>query len=627
VVDFTREIKQATETASATPQLAAPSNSLGADIVNAVGTGMQFYQQQQAKTQLQELTQKQSAQERMIAEGIMGYREQRQSIANQEGITRTQLAEYDKKFLSRYPPEMQYEIVSGTNKLTGTNLGAMSSSISAKEKEKRNAEMDIKVKRATMEDAVASSSSSSGYSVHGIQDMSEEELRNLHIQGQIDAGERQRSSAVLTKSIAQGTYNEMEAKKKTKAFLSAALPQFRNQFSSSILTTIDGLGGFNNITGLGGKEAMLDVIQLQKRSIPQLILEQQQNAKDKGITYSLEQQNAFKTAATEEITRAEELLSDESYVKLFDAQNDRILRDGLFKMSTSSDPQERAAAISTLMMMSSNIPLGDVEKSAIAKITSRAISGQIRFNIEDDESTPAQKVTVLTEKIKQESLGGGYSETDKKHNAAIVLNSITGTKQEVNAFANAGGINKLARSIASTEGKSLSLEAYAEIEEALFSESYKRVSAAQARAINTQTSRTYSAGTGRSSDRIMVSTDVLKNFSLSPDTGLLENISGSYVVPDSVKRYNSYMKDLFKSFEILGVDEGRVKDFIDNAIKSMMVLEGKQPVITPVKTKKESVAAPPPTPKLTQIDYSDYDDGMYEDEEGNQIKIRKGKVV
>ena len=44
MVDFTREIKQATKTASQTPKFAAPSSSLGGDIVNAVGTGLQFFQ-------------------------------------------------------------------------------------------------------------------------------------------------------------------------------------------------------------------------------------------------------------------------------------------------------------------------------------------------------------------------------------------------------------------------------------------------------------------------------------------------------------------------------------------------------------------------------------------------------
>jgi soluble cytochrome b562 len=31
--------------------------------------------------------------------------------------------------------------------------------------------------------------------------------------------------------------------------------------------------------------------------------------------------------------------------------------------------------------------------------------------------------------------------------------------------------------------------------------------------------------------------------------------------------------------------------------------------------------------KLTQIDYSEYEDGIYEDEDGEKVRIRKGKVV
>lgn len=577
MVDFTREIKQAQKTASQTPQFAAPSNSLGGDIVNAAGTGLQFYQQQQAKTDLQELTQKQAAQDKMLSEGIMGYREQRQALANQPKVTRTQLAAFDKKFLSQYPVEMQYEIVSGTNKLTGTNLSSMSSTITAQEKADREASALIQENRFELEDAAAKSLASSGMSFHDIENMSDVELRDVQLQGMILKSESDKKAAALASKIQNGTWEKMSTEKKTKEYLAVAVPNFRNTVSSDLLTTIDTLGGFGKALEIGSKEALLDGIQKKRASIPALLAEQAQKALDLGAPLSLDQQNAFKQAANEEVTRAEELISDEKYVKLFDSQNDRMLRDGLFRMSMSSNTTERGAAVSTMIMMSSNIPLGDVEKSAIAKITSRGISGNLKFTTDaetdEDETTSLQKVQVLTEKIKLESLEGGYSDTDKQQNASIVLNAITGTSAEVAAFANAGGINKLAGAIATTEGKSIPQESHAEIKEALFSESYNRVGAAQARAINTKSSRMEKISTGRGSDYVMVSTDVLKNFSLSPETGLLENISGSYVVPDSVTQYNSYMKDLFKSFEVLGVDENRIKDFKDNAMKSMMILK------------------------------------------------------
>jgi hypothetical protein len=576
VVDFTREIKQAQKTASQTPQFAAPSNSLGGDIVNAVGTGLQFYQQQQAKTDLQELTQKEAAQERLMAQGIMGLREQRQDLVNQ-GASRASLALRDKAYLDKYSPEMQLAIVSGVKKATGETLSSFSDEITAKEKADREASALIQANRFKLEDDAAKSLASSGMSFYDIENMSDVELRDVQLQGMILKSESDKKAAALASKIQNGTWEKMSTEKKTKEYLAVAVPDFRNSVSSDLLTTIDALGGFGKALAIGSKEALLDGIQKKRASIPELLAEQAQKAFDLGAPLSLDQQNAFKQAANDEITRAEGLISDEKYVKLFDSQNDRMLRDGLFRMAMSSNPTERGAAVSAMIMMSSNIPLGDVEKSAIAKITSKSIAGNLKFTAEDetdeDETTPVQKVQVLTEKIKLESLEGGYNDTDKQQNASIVLNAITGTSAEVTAFAKAGGINKLAGAISATEGKGISQESHAEIREALFSESYNRVGAAQARAINTKSSRMEKMSTGRGSDYVMVSTDVLKNFSLSPETGLLENISGSYVVPDSVTQYNSYMKDLFKSFEVLGVDENRIKDFKDNAMKSMMILK------------------------------------------------------
>jgi len=69
MTEYTRDIKQLTNTASSTPQFAAPSNSLGGDIVNAASTGLQFYQQKQAQEKLSLAKEAMSIQETRRAEG------------------------------------------------------------------------------------------------------------------------------------------------------------------------------------------------------------------------------------------------------------------------------------------------------------------------------------------------------------------------------------------------------------------------------------------------------------------------------------------------------------------------------------------------------------------------------
>lgn len=125
MVDFTRQIKQARDTASSTPKFAAPSSSLGGDVVNAIGTGLQFYQQQQAKVELQNLTKAESAQERMAANAFLELKQYREDVTNQTGMTPHKVTMGERRLMSKYPPEMiraVYKEVNTTTKRTSKSV-------------------------------------------------------------------------------------------------------------------------------------------------------------------------------------------------------------------------------------------------------------------------------------------------------------------------------------------------------------------------------------------------------------------------------------------------------------------------------------------------------------------------
>ena len=570
MVDFTREIKQAQKTASQTPKLEAPTNSLGGDILNAVGTGLQFYQQQQAKTELQDLTQREAEYNKKLSQGVLGLRELRQDLVNQ-GVSRSDLLVREKSYLEKYSPEMQFEIVGGVKKITGETLSTFSDEITAKQKEKDQAVAKAQEDLFALQDSVAAYAAASGFSVANIESMSQKELRDAQLQGVIDNSKREAEKLELAKKIQDGTFNNMKEKQQTALYLQTAMPDFRNTVSSELFTNIDALGGFGSLMEGENKKLVLDDIQKQRRSIPDLLAVQMQEATKLGVSLSLSQQQAFRTEAEAELNRVETYISDEKYIKIFDSMNNKLLMQGLFKMVTTGNATERGAAQTAILMISANIPLGSMEQSSAIKTLNSFYKKQVVL-ADDEDGTAKSKVQLVNSSLGA-NVDGEWPPEQQENNWGAIEPLISGTPAQVSAYAKSGGFDSLAAQIANAEGKNFDTKDQAALADALFEQSYKRVGASQMAAINTKSSRLVSTGSGRSMEKTYVSTDVLKDFTLNPETALLEQLSDTYVYPDAVKRYNKYMKDLLKSFEILGVDKVMVKDFKDNAMKSFMVLQ------------------------------------------------------
>lgn len=569
MVDFTREIKQAQKTASQTPKLEAPTNSLGGDILNAVGTGLQFYQQQQAKTELQDLTQREAEYNKKLSQGVLGLRELRQDLVNQ-GVSRSDLLVREKSYLEKYAPEMQFEIVGGVKKITGETLSTFSDEITAKQKEKDQAVAQAQKDLFALQDSVAAYAAASGSSVADIENMSQKELRDAQLQGVIDNSKREAEKLELAKKIQDGTYNNMTEKQQTAEYIQVALPAFRNTVSSELFTNIDALGGFGSLMEGENKKLVLDDIQKQRRSIPDLLAVQMQEATKLGVSLSQSQQQAFRTEAEAELTRVEAYISDEKYIKIFDSMNNKLLREGLYKMATTGNATERGAAQTAILMLGANISFGSMEQSSAIKTLNNFYKKQVVL-VDDEDSTARSKVQLVNSSLGA-NLDGEWTPEQQKNNWVATEPLISGTPEQVSTYAKSGGFDGLAAQIANAEGKNFDTKDQAALADALFEQSYKRVSASQMAAINTKSSRLVSTGSGRSMEKTYVSTDVLKDFTLNPETALLEQLSDTYVYPDAVKRYNKYMKDLLKSFEILGVEKVMVKDFKENAMKSFMVL-------------------------------------------------------
>ena len=111
------EISLLTETASTAPAVNAPSGSIVSDLAGLASTALNMQAQKDAKQQLRQQAILQQKEERDIAQGILGFRQLRNTLVEQR-IPQAERATRIEEYLKGYDPEMRLAIVGGTNKLT-----------------------------------------------------------------------------------------------------------------------------------------------------------------------------------------------------------------------------------------------------------------------------------------------------------------------------------------------------------------------------------------------------------------------------------------------------------------------------------------------------------------------------
>tara|TARA_R110002124_G_scaffold40360_1_gene126323 strand:- start:1737 stop:3626 length:1890 start_codon:yes stop_codon:yes gene_type:complete len=135
MTEFTKDIQTLTQQASSAPQLQTNTGSLATDLVSAASFGLGLYRQNKAATELAGAKQQQADYQTKVSEGIMKFRNLRISLKDQEinGIT---VARKESEFFKKEGGGAEYAqaVISGANKLTGTNTLDM---MSAKDKEEQ----------------------------------------------------------------------------------------------------------------------------------------------------------------------------------------------------------------------------------------------------------------------------------------------------------------------------------------------------------------------------------------------------------------------------------------------------------------------------------------------------------
>ena len=117
MAEFTRDIKQLQQTASQQPSFAPPSQSLAGDVVNLIGTGLDFYSKNKAQGELDKIAQIRQSENTAIDQGSMQLRNLQLEGKGQMSPTAYLLAE--QKILKNIPPHLRSSTISARNKLTG----------------------------------------------------------------------------------------------------------------------------------------------------------------------------------------------------------------------------------------------------------------------------------------------------------------------------------------------------------------------------------------------------------------------------------------------------------------------------------------------------------------------------
>lgn len=129
MAEYTRDIQQLQKTANTQPQFAPPSQSLGGDVVNLIGTGLDFYAKGKAQDELELRVAQEKAQKRQFSQGVMGYRDLRNELSLNPNISKTERLMKENAYIKQFSPELQVGIVKETNTLTGTNTNQALSEI------------------------------------------------------------------------------------------------------------------------------------------------------------------------------------------------------------------------------------------------------------------------------------------------------------------------------------------------------------------------------------------------------------------------------------------------------------------------------------------------------------------
>lgn len=568
MAEYTRQIQQLRQQASQTPQFQAPSQSLGGDIVNAVGTGLQFFQQQQAQQKLEGLVQ--AEQQELAAQKDYEARVAKAAMdmgnfmleAEANNLSPVQFQQLRKKRLSSLgDSSFQADVVAAQRKLTGNSAFTTQRGLQTKEDKELAAQRAREEALVALRQEAGIAAAKAGLSTAKIDSMTEEQLIDLRLQGKVLQAEEERDVTQLAQKIKRGEFEKMTKEQQTSEYINATVPTFASGLSSNVNTLIDSLGGVNATN----KNALLDAIDQQRRGLPDVIATQVETARNLGHTLTLEQQKAFETKAQAIFDDMEKMIVDETGSRALDNLYKRDLGEAIVLGLSSEDDDTRTAALTLGFKLGTGEQLQVQDIANTYKLMAKAKKGEAPPSTLDAEQT---KSVIVGANAKTE--GDEYSPEVQEMNFDIYTNFLDGTAKNKKAAIENSALPIIARQVAASEGKNIPPAKHREMADILYREASSNIAASIAAAVNVKKGRFVEArsGVGGKAELQIAPSGAEGNFTLDPNTLKLVIINPAAVEDKNITKYDNYITDVLKSLEYLG---GDIKKFKEDVLSSALI--------------------------------------------------------
>jgi hypothetical protein len=549
MAEFTKDIQTLTQQAGTSPQLQTNTGSLATDVISAANFGLGLYRQNKAATALVGAKKQQVEYQTRLDEATLSYGNFQASMLSQEQNGVSARAKRTKFLNNLGDASFQTSVISASNKLTGTTFTETESNLNKAEVRRQEDAANLTV--SARESAI-----SAGLSAVGIENLTAVQQQELVVQGSIANKKREVQAAELSNLIQTGTYQKMTSAKKTAAYLSPVMADFSLNLASKLNTGVEELGGFGSLD----KEPLFSLLASERTSIDAQVRQHVSLAESLGITLSLEDQNAFRTASTSILDNFEKLMGQEAVTKALGSIPDRLLSQNLVKGLTSGAVAERDAALIVSLKLAGNELSGvDIAESykTLAGISTGAKLPEGGDDLKDSGRLINDAFTAPAND------DGTFTPEQLKFNMNLVENSMQGTPTQTKKAVKGNVYKNLISSISEFKGKNFAVTDHAAIEDVIVDLGSRVIASASAAAYNAPKQRLVG---GTSRDRQFVNTDTAKNFTLDPKTVELIPNEGFIYISDEVKNYNNYIRSSIKALEFVGGDVEAFKRDVANSV-------------------------------------------------------------
>ena len=550
MTEFTRDIKQLQQTASQQPSFAPPSQSLGGDIVNLLGTGLDFYAKNKAQGELDNIAKKKAEESSLIDNASLNFRQWRLEVKDQ--LKGSAYLKGEQTQLEKVPRHLRSAVIASTNKLMGlTTYEAMNSA--------EKAQASAKTAREGLEGSALLNAKIAGISVDilELQSMDEKSLRELELAGiKVDAEKKVRL-AELAEEHKQATTTTAKRQVESKGWLEITNAENVAQISVRGSTIIRNNGG---VSAQSAPQIIKELLEIKKNIRNETQSGPVRRAREgvNKIFISQEDIDISVEAQERAIDALIDFASNEELLNATKNSSDLIFSSGLLKMIGSTNEGEARAASMLMTSKLVGLPqdLGNFNK--YTKFVAGTISGDVTPNANTDKDTLIKALEVLSPRDPRDA-----SERFLETNAFLEA-YLDGTTSSQKAVVSSGAYGELVGKLAK-EGAVIVDPSTRELQAERMYNISSKVLAATVQSINIQQSY---KGPQESL------------YTTNPNTYELKTDNGEFkLVPPfpnaqpntAVKQFNKLMKDQIQAFEELGMDKEYIDRFKSDIATSLSV--------------------------------------------------------